>query len=86
MAVPLLLAMFSAVVLLDPGEVSQGSGRIVVDARLFRAHVHFLTGRFFVTSLPELPGEVVAAAVQLQILVSLELLLADFAHKTVGGH
>ncbi|RDY12734.1 hypothetical protein CR513_02431, partial [Mucuna pruriens] len=60
---PLLLAMLSAIVLLYPCQVPQGSRWVVVHTTLLRAH---------------LPRKVVPASMQLQVLVPLKTFVANF--------
>lgn len=82
LALPLLLAVLSAEVLLDSGEIAKRSRRVVVDARRLWTHVDSLTD-LLRRPLPELPRQVVASPVKLQILIALKPLVADLAHKTV---
>lgn len=84
-ALPFLLAMFSAEMFLDAGEVSQSSGRVMVNTSLLRTDIHFLLD-FFVGSLLQLPRKIVTSPVQLQILVSLKTLVAYFAYEPICSH
>lgn len=84
-ALPFLLSMLSAEVFLDSGEIAQRPRGIVVDARFLGTNINSLPdllGR----PLAQLPREVVSAPVELQVLVALEALVADFAHESVGRH
>ena len=60
LALPLLLAVLPAEVLLYAGEVSESPRRVVVNAALFGANINPLL-RFFAASLFELPWKIVSS-------------------------
>lgn len=61
-ALPLLLAVFPAEMLLYSGEIAEGSRRMVVDARRLWADIHFLF-HLFARSLPEFPWKIMTSPV-----------------------
>lgn len=84
-ALPFLLTVLPTEVFLDARKVSQRPGRIMMHAARLRADINPLPD-LFARPLSQLPGQVMASPVELQILVPLESFVADFAHETVGRH
>lgn len=82
---PFLFSMLSTEMLLDAGEIAQRPGGIVMDTRFLGTNIHSFPD-FLGRPLAQLPWEVMPTPVKLQVLVSLEPLVANFAHKSVGGH
>lgn len=78
---PPLLAVLLQEVLLDRSQVVQRPCRVVVDAGGHRTDVNALA---FVSLGPFFPGDLVPAAVQLQVLVTYEAPVADLAHEGQG--
>lgn len=83
-ALPLLLAVFPAKVLLYSSEITESSRRMVVDARRLRTDI-YLFFHLFGRPLPEFPWKIVTSPVKLQILVSLKPFVANFTHKSICG-
>lgn len=83
LALPLLLAVLSTEVLFYSRQIAKGSCRVVMHAGGLRAHIDPLPD-FFGCSLPQLPRQVVASPMELQVLITLEPFVADLAHETVG--
>ena len=81
-ALPLLLAVLPAEVLLYSGQIAESSRRMVVDARRLRADIDFLF-HLFASPLPEFPWKIVTSPVKLQILISLKPFVANFTHKSI---
>ncbi|KAM1736978.1 hypothetical protein ACFX12_015268 [Malus domestica] len=81
-AFPLLLTVLFAKVLFNPSEITQSSGRIVVYTRSLRADVNSLL-HLFAQPLPQLPWQIMAPSVELQVLVPLEAIATDLAHEMV---
>lgn len=82
---PFFLAVLSAEVLLNASEVAQCSCRAVVDTWRFRTDVDPLPN-LCGGSLLQLPRQVVASPMKLEVLVSLKAFVADLTHEPVCGH
>lgn len=79
---PLLLAVFSAKVLLDSSQISQSPWWIMMHTRYFWTYIDLLSD-FFACSLLQLPWQVVSSSVKLKILISLKTLVADLTYESV---
>lgn len=84
-ALPLLLPMLSAEMLLDASEISQRPGGIMVHAGGFWAYVNSLP-HLRARSLFQFPWQVMPSPVKLQVLISLEPFAADLTDESVGSH
>lgn len=81
-ALPLLLPMLPGEVLFYACEITQSSGCIMVRAGDLGADIHLLLS-VGAASLLELPWQIMAPPVELEVLVSLEPLMADFTYVSV---
>lgn len=77
--------MLPAKVFLYAGQIPQRPRGVVVDACLLGANIYAFTG-LLAAPLLELPGEVVASAVKLEVLVPLKPFPAYLAQEPVRGH
>jgi len=83
-AFPLLLAVLSAKVLLNPSQITQSSRGIVMNTRTLRANIDLLL-HLLTCPLPELPWKIVPSPVKLQILIPLKPLVTNLANKSICG-
>jgi len=84
-ALPLLLSMLAAKVLLYASQVAQSARRVVMHTGGLRADVDALAN-LLAGPLPQLPGQVMAPSVQLQVLIPLKPFVTNLAHKSIGRH
>ena len=63
-------------------EITQSSGGVVMRAGDLRADIHLLLS-VSAASLLELPWQIMTPPVELEVLVSLETLMADFTYVSV---
>lgn len=82
---PLLFAVFPAVMFLDSSQITESAIRVVMNAARFRTYVHSFP-YFAIRSLPELPRQVVPSSVELEVLVSLETFVTDLTDEPVPCH
>jgi hypothetical protein len=84
-ALPLLLSMLAAKVLLYASQVAQSARRVVMHTGGLRADIDALAN-LLAGPLPQLPGQVMAPSVQLQVLIPLKPFVTNLAHKSIGRH
>lgn len=79
----LVVAVFPPEMFLDSDKIAERVARVVVETTRLRADKHSLLHLILYFPLQQLPRNLVSSSVHLQILVSLEALVADLAYITV---